>query len=345
MRIPRFSRQRRGAVAAGWVLLRLLPALIFSLIGRSGHGFEGPAQPPVGCIPSAAGAPGSYPHQQVCHLPVGEGGGLVWIFYPDAPRPPVANVVLFLHGYRATDPEDYGGWIDHLARSGNIVLYPVFEAARGDPPEVSEQNAFNAIRQALAYLQSQGPVRPSFDRFAVVGHSFGGGMAAQYAALAASNGLPVPKAVMAVMPGWQGGARYPAEYVSRIAPQTYMLVVDGDSDQFRTTRESTTIFDSASALAPDHKSHVRLTTGGALVADHYAALSPLPAYHLEQRSTMQERRRAFVKSLMHIRDGEINALDTQALWPMFDGLMALAQTREGIAAAVRASSLPLASGG
>lgn len=344
MRISRILRRRElGRGVFGWAL-PLLSALL-CLVGRPVYAVDGPVQPAVGCIPQQYGVPGSYPHQQVCHLPVGAGASMVWIFYPETPRPAAANVVLFLHGWRATDPAEYGGWIDHLVRSGNIVLYPVFEASRDDPPETSERNALEGVRQAVAYLQRQGPVRPSFDRFSVVGHSFGGGLAAQYAALAASNGLPVPRAVMAVMPGWQGGKRYPAERINRISPDTYLLIVDGDSDQFSSTRESMNIVRSSPGVVAERKGFVRLVSGRSLVADHYAALSPLPAYHLEQRSPQQNRRRAFVKSMMNIRDGEINELDTQGLWPMFDYLMALPQTRENIVGAIRAARVTVAAGG
>jgi pimeloyl-ACP methyl ester carboxylesterase len=337
MRIPLHRILGRLAFRrAAW----LVPALLIGLAG-SGRGAEGPVQPPVACIPQNAGVPGSYPHQQVCHTPIGAGGNMVWVFYPDAPRPPVANVVVFLHGYRATDPVAYGGWIDHLVRMGNIVLYPVFEAERGDPPEISERHALDGVRAAIASLQQQGPVKPSFDGFSVVGHSFGGGMAVQFAAMAAANGLPQPKAVMAVMPGWEGGERYPADTLNRVPPSTYVLIVDGDSDQFASTRESSNIFRLVSQIPAERKAMIRLVSGGAAVADHYAPLSPLPAYRLEQRSASDERRREFVMGLLHVREGEINALDTQALWPMFDQLIIVGKTNGNIGAAVRAAALPV----
>ena len=58
-----------------------------------------------------------------------------------------------------------------------------------------------------------------------------------------------------------------------------------------------------------------------MIADHYAPLSPDANYRLEPRSRWKKRREKFVKKILSIRDGEVDALDTQALWPMFDALL------------------------
>lgn len=327
------------------VLRRLATALTSTwvLLASACIAAEGPAQPPVGCV-KANPSMGAYPHQLVCHQPLGTGGMQVWIFTPDAPRPAVANVVLFLHGYRATDPVDYAGWIDHLAREGNIVLYPVFEAARGDPPEVSERNEIEATKQALRWLATNSPIKPSLAGFSVVGHSFGGGLSARFAALAGAAGLPQPKAVMAVEPGWQGGSKYPADNLTQIPPSTYLIIVGGDRDQFEDSRQSGLIYRATPQIPPDHKTFVRFHSTGNLIADHYMPLSPIPAYHLEQKTGREERRASIVKGIMHIRDGEIDALDTQGLWPMFDKLIALGERGGSVEGAVRAASVPVTVG-
>jgi hypothetical protein len=287
---------------------------------------------------------GDYPHQAVGHHVLGTAGSRVWIFLPDSPRPESASVVLFLHGYRATDPFYYGGWIDYIAKKGSIVLYPLFEESRRDPPENMQRNAIESTKQALQYLAASGPVKPDLLHFAVVGHSLGGGMAAQVPGLAVSSGLPQPNAVMSVEPGWLGNKDYPTENLTRIPPSTYLLIVEGDKDQFRDTRHGSTIFRLTAQIPPDHKALVTLRSADGLIADHYAPLSPDPAYHLEEAPGGAGLGKKVVKWAMGIREGEIDALDRQGLWPMFDELTRVAATGGTIDIAVKAATVDLVVG-
>jgi acetyl esterase/lipase len=285
-----------------------------------------------------------YPHQAVGHHAIGTAGSRVWIFFPDSPRPESANVVLFLHGYRAMDPAPYGGWIDHIAKEGSIVLYPLFEESRSDPPENSLRNAIESTKQALQYLADAGPVKPDLSNFSIVGHSFGGGLAAQVAGLAAFSGLPQPQAVMSVQPGWLASKNYPTDNLTRIPPPTYLLVVEGDKDQFQDTRHASTIFNLTTQIPPDRKALVRLRSTEGLIADHYAPLSPDPAYHLEEESAGSRLRKKVVKWVMRIREGETDALDRQGLWPMFDELMSVTASGGTIDTAVNAATVEIVVG-
>ena len=110
-----------------------------------------------------------------------------------APGP--GPVVVFLHGWRAVEPAWYGLWIAHLVSQGDTVIYPAYQR----PPftDVSRplSNAFAGLRAAFAVVD----VAPG--RLVVAGHSAGGTLAADYAALARSAGLPQPVAVFSVYPG------------------------------------------------------------------------------------------------------------------------------------------------
>ena len=87
-------------------------------------------------------------------------------------------------------------------RSGQIVIFPRYQADRLTPPADFLANALSAVRDALDVLEtSPVHIRPDRRRFALIGHSAGGNLAAQMAAVAAENGLPLPRAVVAVMPG------------------------------------------------------------------------------------------------------------------------------------------------
>ncbi len=106
-----------------------------------------------------------------------------------------APVVLFLHGWGATLPRTYRPWLEHLARRGNAVLYPRYQDSVVTPPPQTLGNALAGVRLALERLEED---RASL---VVVGHSAGGALAADYAAIARRVGLPVPRAVYSVYPG------------------------------------------------------------------------------------------------------------------------------------------------
>jgi acetyl esterase/lipase len=288
-------------------------------------------------------APGdeNYPHQAVGHHAIGKDDNRVWILFPDSLRPESANIVLFMHGWRALDPSYYGGWVDHIAKRGNIVLYPLFEKSRSDPPENSLRNAIESTKQALQYLADAGPVQPDPSNFSVVGHSLGGGLAAQMAGLGVSSGLPQPRAVMLVMPGWLASRNYPTDNLTLIPPSTYLLIVEGDRDQFQGTRHGQTIFNATRQIPPDHKAFVRLLSTKGLIADHYAPLSPDPAYHLEEESSGEKLRKEIAKLLIGARPGETDALDRQGLWPMFDELINVAATGGSIDVAIKAATVDI----
>jgi hypothetical protein len=260
----------------------------------------------------------------VAKFKLGEGAAGIWIFTPTGPTPSVAPLILFLHGYRATDPVDYGGWIEHIVRQGNIVLYPIFEGGVRDPEQEIIDNLINSTRGAITYLQRSGPVRPDLNRFAIVGHSFGGGLSAVVASLAQRSGLPIPKAIMPVQPGWRGGGDYPAEDLPGVPSSVLILVVEGDQDQFADSRKGQLILSDTSRVPASQKCRVILQTdkygNPPLLADHYAPLSPDQNYELEVKTRSKERRERMVKWAMDIRSGEEDALDFYGFWKLFDVL-------------------------
>lgn len=291
--------------------------------GRPGRaGVRAPARPDRG--PGS----GSYPHGKTVQEQVGEDENGYWLFTPGSPVPESAPVILFLHGGRALNPYDYGGWIDHLARRGNIVIYPIFE-----PPEkwrnVRDTNAakieraLKATRAAIDRLRASGPIKPLTERFAVLGHSFGGGLTPQIAARAAKAGLPRPKAIFPVQPGWFGKEEMPLEVLAQVPEETLVLVIEGDRDQFQDTRQGRDITRALKKVPPSRKRFIVLQTDehGAtpLIADHAAPLSPDERIGVAL-TDKNERRRDLVAKLTGMRHGEADALDWLGFWRLFDRL-------------------------
>jgi acetyl esterase/lipase len=104
-------------------------------------------------------------------------------------------LVLFLHGWGATRPRTYGPWLEHLARRGNAVVYPRYQDSVLTPPDQVLGNLLAGVRLALGVVDEQ----PG--SLVVVGHSAGGALSADYAAIAGQAGLPAPRAILALYPG------------------------------------------------------------------------------------------------------------------------------------------------
>lgn len=178
---------------------------------------------------------------------VGERGGFV--LRPS--RPGRLPVVVFLHGYQAIDPENFAGWLDHLARRGHVVVYPTYQDPDTSPARFL-RNALPAIRAGLALT----PV----DRgsLVVAGHSAGGALSSDYAASARAAGLPRPVAVYAVQPGRYLGIpqRIPRVDPRRIDPRTRLVVLAGDDDAVVGTGEARLAVRLATRVPPARRRYV-----------------------------------------------------------------------------------------
>ena len=101
-----------------------------------------PAQPPSG--------PGGrdYHHAKVVEATYGQGARQYWLFEPAEPKPASAPVVVFNHGWMGIHPAVYLGWIRHLARRGNIVVFPRYQDGPLTPPREFVPNAISSVKDA-----------------------------------------------------------------------------------------------------------------------------------------------------------------------------------------------------
>ncbi len=234
-----------------------------------------PAQPATG--------PGGrdYVHGKVSRSgPFGKGALAYYLFEPAQPKPRLAPVVVFLHGYQAVSPDAYLGWIGHLVRRGNTVVFPVYQNSAGDAVSYTG-NAISTIQSALERLRTQsGRVRPEAGKFALVGHSLGATLAANVAGLAADRGLPTPGAVFlanagdanSLLPGIPS-VLLPPENI----PNLLMIGVVGEEDVVTGDGPTVWVLDGASGVPPENRNLIRLRTDDYgtpdLLADHGAPLS------------------------------------------------------------------------
>lgn len=299
--------------------------------------------------PSPPGQPGTgpggaeYRHESVRKTVHGEGAQQFWLYEPAEPAPASAPFVVFNHGWGATNPRAYGAWIEHIVRRGNIVVYPAYQnpGTWRYPPKQITPNAIQATKEAIRVLRSGDHVRPDLGRTAVVGHSAGGQISANMAALASANGLPHFKAVMSVQPGksWTRLAitAITLEDMSLIPPSTLMICVAGDRDTSARDVDAKRIFKESTRVPMLNKDFVTVVTdehgGPALIADHFSPVAPNASYDsgipgataaaLPGRSTDIEPEDddwASTRVLAAMSRGGINALDFYAYWKLFDGL-------------------------
>ena len=249
----------------------------------------------------ARGPGGSdYAHRSVRETEHGEGGTQYWIIEPAQPAPKSAPLVIFLHGWTAMTPDTYRGWVNHLAKRGNIVVYPRYQAKLFSPATEFFPNTAAAVRDALAVLAQPGHVKPDLERVALVGHSAGGVQTANYAVLAASEKLPVAKAAMIVEPGQgkNGGFKIiPMEDCGKFPAALKLIVMIGEEDGL--VGEGT-----ARAIWRDTK-HVRERAFITLRSDTHGT-PPLNANHLAPISWSRIA---------------TDALDWLGMWRTFDSLM------------------------
>ncbi len=180
-----------------------------------------PAQPPVPDRSTAYAPPGAE------RVDVGVGAQGAAIFRQPGSAGQAGPVVIFLHGWVAIDPERYGHWIAHLVRGGATVIYPAYQTKPSYDTTMPLANVLAGVRSALAHVW----LAPG--RLVIAGHSAGGALSADYAAVAAANGLPAPAAVFSVYPGRKLrhlAVPIPAVDLSTIAARTRVLVYAGERD-------------------------------------------------------------------------------------------------------------------
>ena len=317
-------------------LALLLSLVLFALTIFSSQNPTPPSQP-------AAGPGGKqYVHASVIKNRYGKGGEEYWIFEPDTPKPASAPLIVFLHGWGGMNPLYYGAWIDHLVKRGNIVVYPRYQASLLTPIQQFTPNTVGAIKDAISRLKTEpGHVSADLSKFAAVGHSVGGLLAANVAALASVSGLPRVVAVMSVEPGiTEAPINIELADLKKIPAETLLLAVAGDQDTLVRDFDAKRVYNESTRVPAANKDYVTLVSDAhglpGLQASHRAPTAFDMAYDsgegigggpaeiagsdraggLPTRRIDGPRtgRRDRLETMM------VNALDFYGTWKLFDGL-------------------------
>jgi len=252
-----------------------------------------PQQPPTG--PGGS----NYSHAGVIVHSYGVGALQYWIFEPTDPKPATAPLIVFNHGWGAMVPFWYQNWINHIVKRGNIVVYPRYQ--QWWLPILGflhfYSNAITGVKNAINELEQGDHVKPELDHFAIVGHSMGGGITCDMAALAESDGLPIPKAIMPIQAAlWRTN-------LSLIPGSTLMIVIYGEDDPLIKEGVEKQIFYGADKIPLENKDFVTQVTDKYgypdLIADHSAPLTP---------------------TIPLAGFGKTDAMDYYSTWKLFDAL-------------------------
>ena len=109
---------------------------------------------------------------------LGRGTASTYAFYAAGAAPETGRpVAIVLHGWGAVNPQSYGGWIDHLARQGWLILYPRFQEVNRTRPADAPAIAESLVKAALAEIATDGEAKPDLARVAMIGHLAGAPLA------------------------------------------------------------------------------------------------------------------------------------------------------------------------
>jgi hypothetical protein len=252
--------------------------------------------------------------------------------------------VVFLHSWGAVNPALYGGWIDHLARKGHLVLFPRFQDVNRSRPADASALAATLIKNALEALADDAGAKPDLKRVAYIGHSAGVPIALNLAAGAKASEIPAPKLILGLMPG--GIASNEKERgillqdLSAIDASTLLITMSGDRDYLPSDRASRRILQDATAIPASRKLFMRassddhgfpaltatLASPGSPKSDYEASaikLPPDPPRDPKQRNTWRWSADMALSGPQTILTQQLanngtDTLDYLAYWKTFD---------------------------
>ena len=262
--------------------------------------------------------PGSstYQHDSVAVYDYAEKQDGYWLFEPAQPRPNEADVVVFLHGYGGYNPMIYGQWIRHLVQQGNIVIYPRYQKNMTTPkPKKFSRNVVTAIHDALDTLQNAQHIQPILDNFSIVGHSYGGTIAAEITANLKKYEIPQPQSVFLCAPGTGPFKAGKLDTYSNLPTDLKLLVLVHENDYVVGDELGKKVFETATNTPQRN-----------LLIQHKDAENEVSAGHNEtycvDKAFDSGVRNYTAKRALRIT--KTNAVDYYGYWKLYDALRACA---------------------
>lgn len=284
-------------------------------------------QPNRGPVQPAVGPGGStYLHSSFYHWGKGTRHEKYDVFEPANPSVKSSGLVIMIHDRMYPDPKFYMGHIRHLCRRGWVVVFPRYQGT----DQLEKHYMFNIIRSVKDFLLqefSQQRIDIDREKVAIIGGGCGAVLAVNVAASADYFGLPVPKAVMSIMPE---AGYFKLLDLTGISRNARMIVVSGDRIEAAGAKLSTDIFYNANRINSKNKLHVYVSSDyfgqPPLIADRLSILSPeedlYERYIVENRNTflIAYKDREIAK---YTRNDWIDSFDWFVTFRLFDLLLEL----------------------
>lgn len=237
-----------------------------------------------------------------------------WMYTPKEVGEGPIDVIVFMHGYGAMNPMIYGGWIKHLVKQNNVVIFPRYQ--RGiltTHPDDFADNAAVAINDAKKELKNDLLINANWDQLSFVGHSYGGVIISDLAVNYSSYDIPKPKAVMLCSPGTgplKGGR---LDSYENMDTDIKLLVMVSDDDYVVGDKFGYLVFNSAQNVIDrnfirQHKDNHGTPRIG---ADHNQC------YSLDKELDSGYRN---ITTKRALRISKIDAIDYNGYWKLFDAL-------------------------
>ncbi len=201
-----------------------------------------------------------------------------WIYRPASwqgggTAPTTAPLFVFNHGWMGNHPSLYNNSLTHLARKGNIVVFPKYQNL-WTPPQYFTSNAIWSTKDAINWLNVWSPIKPQTSLgMSVAGHSAGGAVSVNMANQWQAQGLPQPRSILGVEP-WDGsGGQHIDASLSGIPNTTVIdcIVTDEDNAVGRTGCD--TIWDRSGHIPGTKRNYIWMFSDRYgepdLVANHY----------------------------------------------------------------------------
>jgi hypothetical protein len=180
-----------------------------------------------------------------------------------------------MHGYGVETPAKNAGWVNHIVRQGNVVVFPRYHGncAFCDllNPAPFTGNAIASIKDALTKPWPSGaPTADLAKGMMLFSHSAGGLVAVNIANRYVANGLPTPNALVSAMP-WNNSTMDAS--LSGIPASVRLLCVVGNTDTNVGRQGCDAIWDRSGQILSRNYVWMFGDSHGtpALVADHHVA--------------------------------------------------------------------------
>lgn len=237
-----------------------------------------------------------------------------WLFEPTSPTPETTNLIVFIHGYGGYNPMIYGQWIKHLVRKGNTVIYPRYQKSVFSPnPDKFSPNVVTGIQNALEIIEKGEEHIPVNEKeLCIVGHSYGGIIAAEITAHWEEYEIPKPKGIFLCAPGTGPFKAGKLDSYEVLPADLNLLVMVNEKDFIVGDEMGVKIFETATNTPRRNLIRQVIDSDNGISAGHneaYAVDEDFDSGHLNYTAKKA------------LRIGRTNAIDYYGYWKLFDALI------------------------